>query len=186
MAHHLFRDPNSALRSVGSALVTIGSPIVCICTLVLAASLGHAYQDSMICSGSGNDDDNVLSIDHDTQSAVPTEQPHEVGRFSLPGKTVIFVFVFCRLVLVPAVGFGIVHFLASMQPALTGGTNTLVKLTILVQFALPSAQFVVMVLASLGRHTLSSQLAFLYVFQYATALFTLTFFTTLAMSMAGL
>ena len=83
-----------------------------------------------------------------------------------------------RLVLLPSVGFGV---FAAMHSAGLLGNNRLLQLVILLEFASPSAQTCVVVLAKLGMHAEARRLAFIYVFQYSLSVITMTLFTALAL-----
>merc|ERR1712166_1431738 len=94
------------------------------------------------------------------------------------GPAAVIALCVHRLVLLPSVGFGV---FAAMHSAGLLGNNRLLQLVILLEFASPSAQTCVVVLAKLGMHAEARRLAFIYVFQYSLSVITMTLFTALAL-----
>ena len=98
----------------------------------------------------------------------------------MPKKwTIMFLFIFLRLMLIPAVGVACVHCIKHLVPWLVG--DRLTQLTIMVQFGCTSSQSAVVVMQAGGAQRTASIVAYLYLIQHATAIVTLTMLTTFAM-----
>mmetsp|Transcript_13214 Transcript_13214/g.44164 ORF Transcript_13214/g.44164 Transcript_13214/m.44164 type:complete len:207 (+) Transcript_13214:759-1379(+) len=152
----LFRDGHASwLRPVGAALQTLGEPLVCATTLVMAASLWHGSR----AAARANDAQPLDSV------AAP--------RSRRQGRKLMAWFVLARLVFVPTIGLSVAHFVLRRG---TLGLSKLDRFIILLQFAMPGAQTVLVTLSALGLTDLASDMASFYVVQYALSVVTVTAF----------
>lgn len=100
-----------------------------------------------------------------------------------PPVHVVLALCLLRLVVIPAVGFGLV--LAVMRSSLLPKVDAAQWLIVFVQWAAPSSQTAVVVLATLQMHGLAQKLASTYLFMYPLSILTLTGWTTLALYLVG-
>ena len=63
------------------------------------------------------------------------------------------------------------------------GKERTFMLVVVLEAAAPSAQMMIVALSQLGLAKVASQIAYLYVFQYSSAILTITFWTTLTISL---
>ena len=91
---------------------------------------------------------------------------------------VILGFILCRLVFVPAAILGIYTLIPAdlMMPE-----KPLAQLIMLLSAGMPSAQILLIFLIKFDMEESSAQLSFLFCFQYAAALFTMTGLGTVAL-----
>ena len=154
VSNALFGDTGLSLI-VPSTLDAMGTPGVALMMMVMAASLIKGPDDL----GRGRSDSDAPSPHHDLH--------------------VITTLCFVRLLVIPAVGFGIVF--AFLRFGWLGKTPPVQWLVIMLQFAVPSAQTAVVVMASLNMHELAQRLAQIYFFMYPLSIVTLTGWTALAL-----
>eukprot|EP01063_Lacrimia_lanifica_P039375 TRINITY_DN8634_c0_g1_i1.p1 TRINITY_DN8634_c0_g1~~TRINITY_DN8634_c0_g1_i1.p1 ORF type:complete len:486 (+),score=182.33 TRINITY_DN8634_c0_g1_i1:1388-2845(+) len=88
--------------------------------------------------------------------------------------------LFIRGVLTPLIGFGLVYL---VQDSFGMPGNRLQWLVILVQFAMPSPQLVIVAMTSIGRHELAKQMGPVYTVLYLCSVVTLTFWVSMALEM---
>ena len=69
------------------------------------------------------------------------------------------------------------------QPEFSIGLHRLMQLIVVVESASPSAQVVLVCLQQLDMPFVATKLSYLYIYQYAFSIFTITVFTSIAMSM---
>ncbi|CAN0090990.1 unnamed protein product [Scytosiphon promiscuus] len=157
----LFDNPRAVLRPLGAALQTVGTPEVAVSTLVMAGSLVQVpnVAASLTASAQGSHTD-VLK---------------RWRRFRF---LVGFLHVVCRLIVVPAVGFA-VFWVAKTQSSVMG-ENRLMHLVLLIEFAMPSAAFIIVSLNQLRLPATAGFMARLYLWQYGASMFTITAWTALA------
>jgi hypothetical protein len=86
-----------------------------------------------------------------------------------------------RLIIPPAVVLVVVRFLVFL--GFFSGDDKLMQLIIVIEAASPSAQMVIVSLSALGFQQLASQIAYMYVFQYAACIFSITIVATIALSL---
>jgi hypothetical protein len=203
----MFRD-FTVLRPLGSALKTLGDPVVCLNCLVMSANLAQIDLSpvsrllttasswfSSAAEGSVFDKEttvhelvSVSSPLHNSvaESAAEAEAAVAVEKGDpspppLPQFCTILSFILCRLVLTPLVMVPVIRLAADGQ--LIGSSERLMQLVCIIESAAPSAQLVVVSLTQLGHSRAASQMAFLYVFQYASCIITVTAWTSAGMSL---
>ncbi|CAM9287201.1 unnamed protein product [Ectocarpus fasciculatus] len=160
----LFDNPRSVLRPLGAALQTVGTPEVAVSTLVMAGSLAQvptvATSSAAATQGGQGDDDGAV---------------RRRRRFRIIAG---FLHVVCRLIVVPAIGFT-VFWVARTQSSVMG-ENRLMHLLLLIEFAMPSAAFVIVSLNQLRMPATAGFMARLYLWQYGASMLTITAWTALA------
>jgi len=206
----MFRD-FTILRPLGSALKTLGDPVVCLNCLVMSANLAQidisplsragtallttaSSWFSSAAEGSAFEKETTAHefvlvpspLHHSSvESAVAPEKAAAAVQGDspppLPQFRTILSFILCRLVLTPLVMVPVIRLAADGQ--LIGSSERLMQLVCIIESAAPSAQLVVVSLTQLGHGRAASQMAFLYVFQYASCVITVTAWTSAGMSL---
>ncbi|CAB1097057.1 unnamed protein product [Ectocarpus sp. CCAP 1310/34] len=157
----LFDNSRSILRPLGAALQTVGTPEVAVSTLVMAGSLAQVPTVAAASTQGGQgDDDGTL---------------RRKRRFRIIAG---FLHVVCRLIVVPAIGFTL-FWVARTQSSVMG-ENRLMHLILLIEFAMPSAAFVIVSLNQLRMPATAGFMARLYLWQYGASMLTITAWTALA------
>ena len=164
----LFRGQGVA-RALGGTFETIAQPGVALSTMVMAAAL--LPDVARAAAGTGE-------VTKANDKAAAKQSCLSRGPVALPTVALLCLL---RLAVIPASGFGIFYALQNAGAVSSTGRSRLVNFVILIEFASPSAQTCVVVLAKLGMHAMARQLAFAYIFEYAASVFTLTGFTALAL-----
>jgi len=107
--------------------------------------------------------------------------PKDSNIVSPPQSRTIFAMIFCRLILAPAVMLPLCHY--CVKSGWMSGKSRTSMLVVVLESAAPSAQMMIVALSQLGLAKTASQIAYLYVFQYLSAILTITFWTTLTISL---
>jgi predicted permease len=183
------------LASGGRTLRTIGTPGILLMTLVTGAALFFTdesaaapteggpqaeAQDEQEEDGGNDDGDN-----NDRRKKKPPTLPPLGGPARGLGSGVspwtVAALCFVRLVAVPAVGFTITWL--AMRQGLFGSSKEdgLRALVVCVEWAVPSAQTAVVLMATLQYHDLARRMAVMYLFMYPLSMVTLTAWTSLAL-----
>ncbi|CAM9653554.1 unnamed protein product [Ascophyllum nodosum] len=151
----LFNNPRAALWPLGAAVETLGTPTVAVSMVVMAGSLVQ----------------------------VPTVALEANGQEMWNRQRIIMgaLHVVCRLIVFPAAGFTL-FWLASTK-SLVLGTNRLMHLVLLIEFAVPSAAMVIVSLNQLRMPATAGFMARLYIVQYFVSMFTMSAWTTVALEM---
>ncbi|CAM9862901.1 unnamed protein product, partial [Hapterophycus canaliculatus] len=157
----MFGNPRALLRPLGAALETVGTPEVAVSTLVMAGSLVQVP--------------NVAASLSASTQAGSTDTLRKWRRFR---HLVGFLHVVCRLIVVPALGFAV--FWAAKTQSSVMGENRLMHLVLLIEFAMPSAAFIIVSLNQLRMPATAGFMARLYLWQYGTSMLTITAWTALA------
>ncbi|CAM9997923.1 unnamed protein product [Ectocarpus sp. 6 AP-2014] len=160
----LFDNPRSILRPLGAAVQTVGTPEVAVSTLVMAGSLA---QVPTVAAASAAATQGGQTVDDD---AVRRRR-----RFRIMAG---FLHVVCRLIVVPAIGFTV--FWVTRTRSSVMGENRLMHLLLLIEFAMPSAAFVIVSLNQLRMPATAGFMARLYLWQYGASMLTITAWTALA------
>eukprot|EP00752_Nemacystus_decipiens_P016491 g14742.t1 len=156
----LFVNPRAMLRPLGAALETIGDPEVAISTIVMAGSLVQVPTVAF-----------AATATHGGQG----DAAQRWRRFRILAG---FLHVVCRLVVVPTVGF--TAFWLARTHSSVMGENRLMHLILLIEFAMPSAAFVIVSLNQMRFPATAGFIARLYLWQYGASMFTITAWIALA------
>eukprot|EP00903_Cladosiphon_okamuranus_P007861 g7601.t1 len=145
---------------------TVGTPTVAVSTLVMAGSL---VQVPTVAA--------ATTSTQGGQSGTRTLR-RRLRRFQL---FVGLLHVGCRLIVVPAVGFA--FFWVARDQSSVMGENRLMHLILLIEFAMPSAAFVIVSLNQMRLPATAGFTAQLYLWHYGASMFTITAWTALAVHM---
>eukprot|EP00611_Tribonema_gayanum_P023851 TRINITY_DN50_c1_g1_i2.p1 TRINITY_DN50_c1_g1~~TRINITY_DN50_c1_g1_i2.p1 ORF type:complete len:581 (-),score=188.98 TRINITY_DN50_c1_g1_i2:641-2383(-) len=171
LADGLFHNSRSPLRPIGAAMVTVGQPYVAIATLLMASSLAQSRKNTALPTPT------VVGTEVMDAAQLHSAQQEQARR----EKITMLVLVFCPLVVVPMLGFGIFAFLDNYTPILNSATP-LMKLLIIFQLGMPSGLSVIISLSQMHLPAMASSLARMYMYQYLLSIITLTVLAALTMA----
>ena len=203
----LFDVVTSPLHPLGSALITLGDPVVAINCLIMSASLAHVSFKKAEESGGAA----VIAADPLIEgninkarmrkkmtarsksksrselklvSAVASESSIEVAKsvvVTKPSLLQILSFITCRLIIPPLIMLPLV--LVAVRVGMIGSEDRLMQLIIVVEAASTSAQMNIVVLNQIGLPDIATKMAYLFVFQYCSSIFSMTIWATIAISL---
>ena len=128
-------------------------------------------------------------IERKTSSVLPKIQEEDTQNttrkesdvVSPPKSRTIAAMILCRLIIAPALMLPLCHY--CVKSGWMSGKERTFMLVVVLEAAAPSAQMMIVALSQLGLAKVASQIAYLYVFQYSSAILTITFWTTLTISL---
>jgi hypothetical protein len=97
-----------------------------------------------------------------------------------PKLRTVAAMLLCRLVIAPLLILPIIK--ACMSSGFISKSERSFMLVVFLEAAAPSAQLLIVALSQLGLQKVASQIAYLYILQYTASILTITFWTTIAMS----
>jgi len=116
-----------------------------------------------------------------SEEGLKVTNPQDTDAVLPPQRRTIVAMILCRLILAPAVMLPLCHY--CVKSGWMSGKSRTGMLIVVLEAAAPSAQMMIVALSQLGLAKAASQIAYLYVFQYLSAILTITFWTTLTISL---
>jgi hypothetical protein len=206
----LFKVP-SVLRPFGSTIATLSEPVVCANTLIMAASLAQViivlkrkYDTEKLSSDNqittttfspinqSHKIEGVEDIFHYPSLPIEIELPDQMENFSkldikpntefnIPRPRTILVMLICRLVIPPLLMLIVMEIFLAL--GLVPRHERLMRLLVVIESAAPSAQLIIVSLNQIGNSQIASGIAYMYIFQYLSSIFTVTLWATIGLSL---
>jgi hypothetical protein len=201
---NLIFGQNAALQPLGETVLTLGQPVVCLNSLIMAASLARVdlfqkrravteyrpfvSQSTTVNALHADDAEvekertptvvNVNEVSSDHGITVDLNC-HSDSTFKRPHWRSIAAMFLCRLILPGLVILPVLE--VFVQSGVISQDDRLAQFVIILEAVVPPAQTVVVSLNQLGYQDVAGQLAYLYIFQYLAMILTLTAWTTLSL-----
>ena len=175
----LFHSSTNPLRAIGGTIEMLAAPVVCLAIVITGASLAHvdfdAIGDDLAAEGDADEPPRIKDEEARATVVVDDDEKKRERRKTtaleaLYGvRSVVAGFILCRLVFVPAT----VVCLETVLP-LDLPQKPLGRVVLHVASGMPSAQILIILLHKFGMSKSAAELSFLFVFQYAASLLTMT------------
>lgn len=176
----LFVSRTSPLRALGGTIELLASPVVCLAILITGASFANVEFDSI-----GSDDAAVAGPKEEAKALAAADP--ELVEAAPPAKKsaldalrgvrpIVAGFILVRLVFVPATVVALETLLPRALPQKPIG-----RLILHVSSGMPSAQILIILLHKFGMSRAAADISFLFVFQYAASILTMTVLISLSL-----
>jgi hypothetical protein len=152
----------SPLRIIGGTVELLASPTVCVAVLLVGASLANVDLNALAAPDKSA---------RDAEAPPPPPAKRSVGAAVYAVRGIISGFVIVRLLLVPAI-VGALEALATATIPIPQAR--LGRAVLLISSGMPTAQIMIVLLHKFGLSQQASELSFLFVFQYAASIPTMT------------
>ena len=152
----------SPLRIIGGTVELLASPTVCVAVLLVGASLANVDLNALAAPDKSA---------RDAEAPPPPPAKRSVWGAVCAVRGIISGFVIVRLLFVPAIVSGLEALATATIPI---PQARLGRAVLLISSGMPTAQIMIVLLHKFGLSQQASELSFLFVFQYAASIPTMT------------